>query len=357
MLKRYQSDVSGDPAALRKAATQHGAQADKVHAAATAISDRAKALGKDWEAPEYTEFTNKATDLSATMIIGSEQELRQTADRLTSAAGALTDARTRVDAVITKFDGQAKTAIAIAKSLSPDQIRGMLNYARTIGVEACREAQQVTLELSTKLAGLFGQNSGSRLPEQEISRLFHVPMTAQNNAVWPESLWGIFGKEMTPAERDLIQQLPLSQRPTAVEAYREAEANARRFYPEPVPHEGSSPRTISPDAGHANAFKHAYWNARLAQTLGPQWTEAFTTAHETDLGNIPTHQSMDLFNNAVGRRIAAENPVASPSVLAERVREAVAQGRTVVIDLAGDIRYSDRIHPGQTGRLVVGTDH
>ena len=352
MLTRYQLDVAGDPAALRAAAAGHRAQADKVRAAADAITARAKALGADWEAPEYTAFTNKANDLSTTKIIGSEQVLRQAADRLTGAAGALTDARTRVDAEITKFESQAKVLVTAARSIPDNQVAALFRNARTLGVDACRQAQRIALDLSAKLGGTFGQNSGFRIPEGDITRMYQVPAQAPNNAQWPqERPWrDIFGsRRMTQAELNLLNQLTPTQRVTAAAIALEAEAQARRLYPEPVPHE-AQPRTISPDGGHANAFKHTYWSARLAQTLGPQWAEAFTTAHETERGNRPPGQSMDLFNNAVGRQIAAENPGADASILANKVSEAVAQGRTVVVDLDGQIRYSDRIHKGQTGR-------
>jgi hypothetical protein len=151
VLLRYQSDVTGDPAALRAAATRHTAQAGSVRAAADAIGTRARTLGADWEAPEYTEFTNKATNLSTTMTTGTEQVLRQTASRLNGAANSLTDARTHIDTEITRFNGQARVLVTAARSIPDNQVDALLTNARNLGSEASRKAQQIALDLSAAL--------------------------------------------------------------------------------------------------------------------------------------------------------------------------------------------------------------
>ncbi|HEU4562941.1 MAG TPA: hypothetical protein VFS20_34235 [Longimicrobium sp.] len=71
--------------------------------------------------------------------------------------------------------------------------------------------------------------------------------------------------------------------------------------------------------GTGDAFRHAYWNARMAQAFGLEWANAFATAHEstTPAGSIRT---MDLNNNEVGRKLFAANSSASASALAALIK-------------------------------------
>ncbi|GAA6142735.1 XVIPCD domain-containing protein [Hydrogenophaga sp. 5NK40-0174] len=101
--------------------------------------------------------------------------------------------------------------------------------------------------------------------------------------------------------------------------------------------------------GHRDAFRHTYWSARLSQEYGPEWARAFTTAHEGLPGNIANREAMDLYNNSVGIEIGAQHPDASPSELAALVREAVTQGKSVVMDGSGNLEWSDRVRVGEHG--------
>lgn len=101
--------------------------------------------------------------------------------------------------------------------------------------------------------------------------------------------------------------------------------------------------------GHRDAFRHAYWSARLAQQYGPEWARAFTTAHEGAPGNPANREAMDLYNNAIGIKIGADNPKASPEQIAALVQEAVASGKTVVMNSAGQLEWSDRVRVGEHG--------
>lgn len=101
--------------------------------------------------------------------------------------------------------------------------------------------------------------------------------------------------------------------------------------------------------GHRDAFRHAYWNARLTQEFGVDWTRAFTTAHEGLVGNPANREAMDLYNNAIGIGIAQERPRASPSEMAALIEQAVRDGKTVVIDRKGDLEWSDRVPLGGHG--------
>lgn len=95
--------------------------------------------------------------------------------------------------------------------------------------------------------------------------------------------------------------------------------------------------------GKQDAFRHAYWNARMAQRLGPEFTAKLTTAHEKTFGNGAHREAMDLYNNEVGRKIGAAHPNASPTEIAELIKQAVDSGDTVVINPQGHIEWSDQV--------------
>lgn len=63
--------------------------------------------------------------------------------------------------------------------------------------------------------------------------------------------------------------------------------------------------------GEANAFKHAYWNARASKVLGEKMTRIFANAHEFgwvwENVNNPIPMEMDLHNNMVGREVGTSS--------------------------------------------------
>lgn len=101
--------------------------------------------------------------------------------------------------------------------------------------------------------------------------------------------------------------------------------------------------------GHQDAFRHAYWNARMTGEYGVEFATQFGTAHEGVPGNPSDREAMDLYNNEVGRRIATENPDASDEQLADLIEQAVADGELLVIDASGRLAWSDQVPVGQTG--------
>jgi hypothetical protein len=101
---------------------------------------------------------------------------------------------------------------------------------------------------------------------------------------------------------------------------------------------------------HTDAFRHAYWNALMTQRFGENWTRDFATAHERLPSNLADAEAMDLYNNEVGRNIAAANPDATPAQLADLVEQAVKNGDTVVIAPGGEkLAWSDTIPWGEAG--------
>lgn len=106
--------------------------------------------------------------------------------------------------------------------------------------------------------------------------------------------------------------------------------------------------------GHGDAFRHAFWSARLTQAFGAEWARAFTSAHEANPGNTAGAEAMDLHNNSVGIRIAQAHPDANEAELARLVEAALNDGDMVVIDRAGHLAWSDEIARGSTGRDRLG---
>lgn len=102
---------------------------------------------------------------------------------------------------------------------------------------------------------------------------------------------------------------------------------------------------------HNDAFRHAYWNALMADEYGSEWAHDYGTAHERIPGNNAAREAMDLYNNEVGRQIAEENPDASRAELADLVAQAVDDGRMVVVAPDGQsLVYSDQIASADTGK-------
>lgn len=166
---------------------------------------------------------------------------------------------------------------------------------------------------------------------------------------WPASI-ATKSERLTRTEAQLLDLLSLAKmwdfRNIKDDAITEAE---RRFSPEREPTQEEA------NDGHLDAFRHAYWNALLARKFGPDFARKFTNAHEgvTENGrpvNPADREAMDLYNNEVGRRIAAEHPDASSEELADLIEQAVERGDMVVIDRNGTMAYSDQVRVGEHGQ-------
>ncbi len=101
--------------------------------------------------------------------------------------------------------------------------------------------------------------------------------------------------------------------------------------------------------GHTDAFRHAYWSARLTSEFGAEWTKQFTTAHEGINPGNSTDEAMDLYNNQVGRQIAISNPNASPAELADLVKAALDNGDLLVLNSKGNLDWSNKVAVGHHG--------
>jgi hypothetical protein len=164
------------------------------------------------------------------------------------------------------------------------------------------------------------------------------------------------GRQMTRTEGELLDRLTFERGLLGLSAFRDIARDAftqgAEHYPDNTVVEGvpnGRAREWQGNDGHRDAFRHAYWSARLAQEYGSEWARAFTSAHEGLEGNWANREAMDLYNNSIGIQIGASNRHASPERIAELVEQAVSAGRTVVIDRTGNLEWSDRVTVGQHG--------
>lgn len=115
--------------------------------------------------------------------------------------------------------------------------------------------------------------------------------------------------------------------------------------PNPLPRTAPTKDTQSwlVNDGHRDAFRHAYANALMTKEYGEKWTKQFATAHEAVPDNRAAREAMDLYNNEVGRLIAAHSQGASEAQLAAQILQAVTNGDLLVIDQHGKLAWSDTV--------------
>ncbi|RDZ28920.1 DUF6973 domain-containing protein [Lysobacter silvisoli] len=164
------------------------------------------------------------------------------------------------------------------------------------------------------------------------------------------------GREMTKTEGALLDRLTRDRGLVGLSEFRDIARNAfaegeRRFPDNPVPSgvPADRAREWQGNDGHRDAFRHAYWSARLAQEYGPDWAKAFTTAHEGLPGNWANREAMDLYNNSIGVQIGAANRNATPEQLANLIGQQLDQGKLVLMNSSGNLEWSDRVRVGQHG--------
>lgn len=134
----------------------------------------------------------------------------------------------------------------------------------------------------------------------------------------------------------MIDDLSLMEKLDFYQIKLEADAEAEKRFPE-----GGN------IGNHRDAFRHTYWNALMTERFGEAWTREYATAHERKEVNKAADEAMDLYNNEVGRTLAAANPDSSSERLAEMAAETVRNGATVVIRSDGlGLEWSDNITVG-----------
>lgn len=159
-----------------------------------------------------------------------------------------------------------------------------------------------------------------------------------------------FGSDKPESEQKLLTDLSAKDKAMWMLTANQAWQACRERYPVNEQADGHVEGELE---GHADAFRHAYWNALMVKRFGPEQAEKMATYHEytpeaPDKPNAPTSEAMDLHNNQLGRNIAKANPNASEEELADLIAAAVKEGQTLVMDSDGKLIHSDRVQPGQT---------
>ena len=153
---------------------------------------------------------------------------------------------------------------------------------------------------------------------------------------------GVPSQQVTATEAKLLDNLQAARGLVGLDTFRGIRDDALQTAQDRYP-------GATPVDGHLDAFRHAYWNALMVREYGEDFARDFATAHEGSADSADS-EAMDLYNNEVGRRIALENPDASPAELADLVEQAVRNGEMVVIDGDGELAWSDQVEIGATGR-------
>ena len=125
-------------------------------------------------------------------------------------------------------------------------------------------------------------------------------------------------ESLTDAEKDFVKEHPV-----VAWEFREAAdtafAEAKKRYPSSLHN------------GKGDAFRHAYWNALMVRAEDEKLAKEFADAHETKAGQPLSEQTMDLHNNAVGRRIGLLYRRSSDAEIAKAVERALASGQLFIL--------------------------
>ncbi len=157
-------------------------------------------------------------------------------------------------------------------------------------------------------------------------------------------------KKITAGEASMLDDLWPWQQNDFKDIHDEAFAEADEVFP-PT---GDPNDPGSRNDNHNDAYRHALWSAKLAQTFGADWAQKYTTAHERIPGNEPQREAMDLHNNNLGIQLVRNNPNASPEEIARMIEDAINNGDAVVVDSNGNLAWSDQVPQGQTGHPADG---
>lgn len=199
---------------------------------------------------------------------------------------------------------------------------------------------------ATSLEEASGQGERQGSFHDELLRKYNVSVDPDGIVTYPDGVlgwvlerFGITPQKMTAGEAALLDDIGLAGTKDAYDIYKTALHDAENVF-------GGAGITD----GHSDAFRHAYWNAMLANRFGQEWTGQYTTAHERVDTNSASAEAMDLHNNEVGRRIAAEHPDAGPEELKGHVEAAIRDGEMVVVGPDGHLVRSNEVPIGETGR-------
>lgn len=290
-------------------------------------------------------------DRSAGIVSAARQELDMVREWVTAAVAAVPAGPAGEQTVLPI----AKTGIARVGSIV-EQSNGELN---AVGADITRLAAEYQL-LGNQVFKQGPAADAESPPDEkksleEILEKYRVREDpgGTHTIDFPWILDKAFGKELPDQELTQTEIEMLVADPTRIlpvmEIKDQATAEAKLRFPPPDGREIDNP---------TDAFRHAYASALMTREFGEDWTALFTAAHEGRENNFQASESMDLYNNEVGRNIALANPGASAEELADLVAQAVEDGDMVVIAPDGqNLEWSNSDLPiGKSSRSDPGPD-
>ncbi|MEY7970545.1 hypothetical protein AB8O38_00945 [Saccharomonospora xinjiangensis] len=273
----------------------------------------------------------------ATTVDTVEDAVRQLRRDIDEAKSLASSHGLRIDnGTVVAPEGVTTLPAELAKSAVAERVKTILDKATAVDTDLAAMLDRV---LANKIsdAGATTLAKAAEAGEERV-RLDQILKNYQVSPD-PDGTVNFFGQTVTKSEADLLDDLGLLGIKDMYDMRNKAFGTADDRFPG---QDGND--------SHRDAFRHAYWNALMTQKFGEEWAQKYGTAHERLPGNPADREAMDLYNNEVGRKIAAANPDASPEELANLVEKAVQDGRTVVIDKNGELAYSNDVAGGQTGR-------
>ena len=221
-----------------------------------------------------------------------------------------------------------------AGRLQPGLEPGTLAWASAVGNRAVQQ---------------LARRSLMRMTPSEIRENYQVEedKVVEDWVPWvgPIPLLFLDGHTITRTEADLLDDLDLGMLYWFKSIAEDAFNSAVTWIPDPpsgVPAYVPSGREHEwkNNDGHRDAFRHCYWNVRLADTFGQKWTKTYCTAHEALPNNSASREAMDLYNNEVGRQIQKDHPNLPALGHQTLVKRALDAGKLVVVDRAGNLQWS-----------------
>ncbi|WP_024873870.1 WXG100 family type VII secretion target [Saccharomonospora piscinae] len=319
-------DGQAAEAALQRIATERddtGTEADTLRTIATTLDTLAENARSAHE--QHAEVHGVLGDLASRAGALPDGDTEAAAALADQAAAALNGAASLYLALVEAFAGAAASLGSVLYDESSSQF--------VVDTPAGRRPLEEVLE---RYQAGDSRSEMVDFPPPDLVDIVN-PILNQLGMDVPSSKW-------TVEELQLFRQLRIDQMYSWYRMQQESYVVSEEQYP------GIEHTTHS----HTDAFRHAYWNARMTQEFGQEWAEGFATSHERRPGNDMQSEAMDLHNNELGRRIAADNPDASPEQLAQLVGDAVSQGEAIVIDDQSRIAYSDQVEHNAT---VVPDQH
>ncbi len=140
-----------------------------------------------------------------------------------------------------------------------------------------------------------------------------IGVSPKDNTVRAQALsddaFAVLGVTLTDGEKALVYDHPIFSAQTLISIYPRAYSASQATFDCGL----GATQLEQLNDNKTDAYRHAYWNARMARDLSPDFAEAFGTAHEPEGQSL--RGRMDLHNNLYGRLLAARFPTATDAEL------------------------------------------